>query len=200
MYQDVLQFFSLPSNGGETLKSFSKIFSVVFTYQYWYLCEFLDRKKSKKYLHLCLFVTLSGILKIFERKQETVKGVICHECTCKVDNVFKPIVTNTFISFEKSGQLVLPRQDILFLISQRLPSSYKIGLDISRKTWGMKFIFCLQINITVLYKLIVSLWVCIVRCAQSTQQNKLTVSLQYVRENIKNEVDFQPFDKRQRFL
>ena len=180
--------------------SFSKIFSVVFTYQYWYLCEFLERKKSKKSLNFCLFVTLSGILKIFERKQETVKGVICHEVMCKDDNVLKTIVTNTFISFEKSGQLVLSRQDVLLLISQRLLLSYKLGPDISRKTWGMKFIFCLQINITVLYKLIVSLWVCMVRYAQSTQYNKLTVSLQYLRENIKNEVDFQPFDKRQRFL
>ena len=71
-----------------------------------------------------------------------------------------------------------------------LTLSYEIGSDISRKTWGMKFIFCLQINITVLYKLIVSLWVCMVRYAQSTQYNKLTVSLQYLRENIKNEVDF----------
>ena len=71
-----------------------------------------------------------------------------------------------------------------------LTLSYEIGSDISRKTWGMKFIFCLQINITVLYNLIVSLWVCMVRYAQSTQYNKLTVSLQYLRENIKNEVDF----------
>ena len=71
-----------------------------------------------------------------------------------------------------------------------LTLSYEIGSDISRKTWGMKFIFCLQINITVLYKLIVSLWVCMVRYAQSTQYNKPTVSLEYLRENIKNEVDF----------
>ena len=71
-----------------------------------------------------------------------------------------------------------------------LTLSYEIGSDISRKTWGMKFIFCLQINITVLYKLIVSLWVCMVRYGQSTQYNKFTVSLQYLRENIKNEVDF----------
>ena len=32
----------------------------------------------------------------------------------KLNNLFKPIATNAFISFEESGQLVLPRKDALF--------------------------------------------------------------------------------------
>ena len=39
----------------------------------------------------------------------------------KVDNLFKPIVTNTFISFGEPGQLVLPRQDALFEHVGRFP-------------------------------------------------------------------------------
>ena len=48
--------------------------------------------------------------------------------------------------------------------------------NISRKAWRVKLIFCLQINRKVFYKLIVSLWVCLARYAQRTQ-NKFTISL-----------------------
>ena len=71
--------------------------------------------------------------------------------------------------------------------------------NISRKTWRMKLIFCLQINAKVFCKLIISLWVCVARHAQSTQKNKFAISLQYPKENKKNEVDFLPADKYQRF-
>ena len=57
---------------------------------------------------------------------------------------------------------------------------------------GVKLIFYLQINIKVVYKLIVSLSECIDRHAQSTQNNKFAISLQYLRENVKDEVDFLP--------
>ena len=56
-----------------------------------------------------MFLPSSGILKIFERKKETVRRVICHEGLCKLDNLFKLILTNTFISFGESRQPVLPR-------------------------------------------------------------------------------------------
>ena len=49
-------------------------------------------------------------------------------------------------------------------------------------------------------KLIVSLWVCLARHAQSTQNNMFTISLQHLKENMKHEVGFLPADKRQRFL
>ena len=48
--------------------------------------------------------------------------------------------------------------------------------------------------------IIVSLWVYISRRAQSTQSNRFTISLQYVKEHVKNEVDFLPADKCERFL
>ena len=41
--------------------------------------------------------------------------------------------------------------------------------NISRKKWMMKFIFGMEINIEVFYKLILSCWVCATRHAQSTQ-------------------------------
>ena len=40
--------------------------------------------------------------------------------------------------------------------------------NISRKKWMMKYIFGMQIKIEVLYKLILSLWVCATRLSQST--------------------------------
>ena len=44
------------------------------------------------------------------------------------------------------------------------------------------------------------LWNCIARHAQSTQNNKFTISLQCLKENMKDEIDFVPADKHQRFL
>ena len=64
----------------------------------------------------------------------------------------------------------------------------------------MKFIFGIQITIEVFYRLILSLWVCIARHAQSTQNNKFAISLQYLKKDLKNEVGFLFVDKRQRFL
>ena len=62
--------------------------------------------------------------------------------------------------------------------------------NISRKAQGMKLSFCLQINTKVFYKVIVLLWMCIVRHAQSIQNSSVTISLQYFKENIKDEVSF----------
>ena len=61
-------------------------------------------------------------------------------------------------------------------------------------------IFSLQINTKVFYKVIVSYLLCIARHAQSTQNNKFTISLQYLMDNVKGEVDFLPADKHQRVL
>ena len=69
-----------------------------------------------------------------------------------------------------------------------------------KKNVGMKLISCLLINAKVFYKLIVSRWVCVDRHAQSTQNNKCAISLQYLMENVEEEVDFLPADKHQRFL
>ena len=40
----------------------------------------------------------------------------------------------------------------------------------------------------------------VARHAQSTQNNEFTISLQYLKENMKDIVDFWPVDKYQRFL
>ena len=64
----------------------------------------------------------------------------------------------------------------------------------------MKWFFCLQINPKVFYEAIVSFWVCVTRLVQSTQNNKFAISLQYLKKNGKNEVDFLLADKHQRFL
>ena len=73
--------------------------------------------------------------------------------------------------------------------------------NISRKTREMKLIFCLQINAKVLYQLIVFFFcICIARHAQSTQSNKFAIFLQYLKENVNDEVDFLHADKHRRFL
>ena len=58
----------------------------------------------------------------------------------------------------------------------------------------MKLIFCMQINTKVFYKVIASLWVCVARHTQSTQNNKFVIS----QRKHEDEVDFLP--KRQGFL
>ena len=65
----------------------------------------------------------------------------------------------------------------------------------SIKGWGMKLSFYLQINTRVFYKLIVSPWVHLARQAQGTKNIQFTTSLQLLKENIKDEVDFMPADK-----
>ena len=62
----------------------------------------------------------------------------------------------------------------------------------------MNFIFGMQINIEVFYKLILSFWVCVTRHAQSTQ-NKF-VYLAISPEKHGDEVDFLPADKHESLL
>ena len=56
--------------------------------------------------------------------------------------------------------------------------------------------FDMQIKIKVFYKLKVSLWAYVARHAQITQNNKFAISLQYLKENVKNKVDSLLADKR----
>ena len=71
---------------------------------------------------------------------------------------------------------------------------------ISRKKWAVKCIFSMLINIEVFYKLILSFWVCIAKLAQSTQNNKFAIFLQYLKDAVKDKLDFLPVDKHQRFF
>ena len=74
--------------------------------------------------------------------------------------------------------------------AQSTQNKFTYFCSISKKAWAMKLIFYLQINTNIFYKLIVSLWMCMTRHAQSTQNNNFIISLQYLKENIKDGVDF----------
>ena len=45
--------------------------------------------------------------------------------------------------------------------------------------WGMKLVFCLQINKKVFYNLMAPLWVWVTRHIQSTQNKKLAIAVQH---------------------
>ena len=63
-----------------------------------------------------------------------------------------------------------------------------------------KFICGMHINIEVFYKLILSFWVCIARHPQSTQNNKFAISLQYLKEEVSDDVVFLYADQHESFL
>ena len=136
-------FTWLPSHVGISFENSLKIYSVDFTIQQWYLCESKKKKKKEEKIPKFLFLSLSSIFKICQRKQETVKRVSCHESMChegmyhegmcKLDNLFIMIITNTFISFGESGwgitsTLLLPRLDAFFAHVRRFPSILKQAL------------------------------------------------------------------------
>ena len=86
---------------------------------------------------------------------------------------------------------------ILGVRSKNRKSAYLC--NISRKTWGIKLLFCLQIYTKVFYIMLLSFWMCVSRLAQSSQNNKFVISLQYLKWNGKNEVGFILANKHQRF-
>ena len=62
----------------------------------------------------------------------------------------------------------------------------------------MKFIFEMQINIKIFYKLILSFWVCVTRHAQGTQKKMFEKSM--FQKSMGDEVYFLPADKHKSFL
>ena len=56
--------------------------------------------------------------------------------------------------------------------------------------WRMKFFFCLKITIKNVFKLILSFLMCLPRHDQITQNNNFTISLQYVKKEVSDDVDF----------
>ena len=84
--------------------------------------------------------------------------------------------------------------------AQKTQNKFTYLCNIYAKARGMNFIFCLQINTQVFYKTIVSFWMYEARQTQSTKNNQFTILLQYLKENIKDEVDFLPADKCCRFF
>ena len=73
-------------------------------------------------------------------------------------------------------------------------------IAISPKKREMKLIFCLQINTKVFYQLKISLWMSSAMYAQSTHNNRFAITLQYLEENVKGQVEFLPGNKHLRFL
>ena len=75
--------------------------------------------------------------------------------------------------------------------------------NISKKKWMTKFIFSMQINIEVFYKLILSFCVfcvCSIRRAQSTQNKKFQYLCNISRKDWGGELDFLPANEHRRFL
>ena len=64
----------------------------------------------------------------------------------------------------------------------------------------MKFIFGIEINMEVFYMLMLSFWVCVTRHAQSTQNNQFAISLQYLKKDVSDELDFLHADKHKSLL
>ena len=62
--------------------------------------------------------------------------------------------------------------------------------NISRKTWRMKLMFCLQINVKAFFKLILSYQVCVARYAQVIQNSKFAITSQYLKKGVNDKVDF----------
>ena len=61
-------------------------------------------------------------------------------------------------------------------------------------------IFYLHISTKVFCKFIVSLWVCVVRHSQSTQNSNFAISFSYLKEHVKDEVYFLAADEHKKFL
>ena len=64
----------------------------------------------------------------------------------------------------------------------------------------MNMIFCMKISIRVFYKSVVSLLLVIAKNAQNTQKSKLVISLQYLKKEGRDEVDFLYADKYQTII
>ena len=64
----------------------------------------------------------------------------------------------------------------------------------------MKLIFCLQINIKGFFTLILSFWGFVARHTQITKNNKFAISMQYLKKEVSNEVDFFHVGKHESFL
>ena len=64
----------------------------------------------------------------------------------------------------------------------------------------MMWIFYMKIEIKDFFNLILSFLVYVARHAQITQNNKFAISLQYLKKEVSDEVDFLHADKHESFL
>ena len=84
--------------------------------------------------------------------------------------------------------------------AQSTRNKFAYFCNISKKAWGMKLNFCLQITKDFLQDDSITFSVRLSRHAQSTENNQFTIFLQYLKEIVKDEVDFLPGDKCRRFF
>ena len=61
----------------------------------------------------------------------------------------------------------------------------------------MKLIFYLLTNVEDFFKLLLSFQVCVARHVQTTEDNKFAISLQYVKKEVSDAVDFLHTDKHE---
>ena len=73
-----------------------------------------------------------------------------------------------------------------------------LNCNILLKKWMMKFVFCLQINIEVFYKVILLFWVSVTPGMPKVPKISF-ISLQYLHKSMRDEVDFLPADKHKSF-
>ena len=108
------------------------------------------------------------------RKKWVMKLIFCMQIEWKLP-------TNWYCDFDGMVKDSQSSQN-----SKLAMSSY----NISKKKLEMKFIFYMQINIKVSYKVILSLLMGIIKHFQSTQRNKFVISLQYLQKEVMNGVHF----------
>ena len=97
-----------------------------------------------------------------------------------------------FLHVDKHWSVLQVDTIILVVYNQACPKYPKqvcISLQYLQKSMGWEIDFLPADKNKIFCKLIISLWVSIARHAQSTQNNKFTTSLQYLKE-VKDEVEF----------
>ena len=101
---------------------------------------------------------------------------------------------------------MFPQNDTIILgVWPGMPKLPKISLlflcNILRKKWVMKAsIFGLQTSRKAFYKIDTMILMGIVKHLQSSQNSKFTMSLRYLKKEVRDEVDFLHVDKHQSFL
>ena len=92
-------------------------------------------------------------------------------------------------NIEISYKLILPSSMCVSRHAQSTQNKKFVYLcNISRKTLGIKWFFCLQINAKVFYKM--TFWVCATKVTQRTYIKKFLIFSQYLKENGKIEFIF----------
>ena len=118
----------------------------------------------------CKPIKLQDFLKCnIIRKKWMMKFIFCMQTNIEV---FCKVIPSIWVSVTRHA------------LSTQNKFAYLCNILIA--AWGIKLIFCLQINTNVFYKMIVSLWVCIDRRTQSTKNSQFTISLQNLKENMKD--------------